>query len=65
MYFNKNTLFDNDYNHQSKGIFSEVFDYGNRDIFCQSLNEINSKIKLANENKDFLKIDTHKYFSHQ
>ena len=34
-----------DYNHQSKGIFSEVFDYGNRDIF-QSLNEINSKLLL-------------------
>ena len=36
-----------DYNHQTKKIVSEPFDYGTPDLFCQSFEDLKNKIDLA------------------
>ena len=52
-----------DYNHQTKNIISECFNYGNSNIFCQSKEDVINKIKILSENKNYFDINKEKFFS--
>ena len=50
-----------DYNHQTKNIFSEAFDYDMPDIFCQSFEDLTKKIDLVFRGSKF-EINNKKFF---
>ena len=52
-----------DYNHQTKNIISECFNYGNSNIFCQSKEDVINKVKILSENKNYFDINKEKFFS--